>query len=90
MSSQSVTSENTEITYCHQYLSPQQDWYVSLLLTSGRFATLETRRGLEPKLCPAIVCGIVTRDALVRTSNSPRSLCESQLGPVFLVTVEKA
>ena len=35
MSSQSVTSENTGITYCHQYLSPQQDWYVSLLLTSG-------------------------------------------------------
>ena len=74
MSSQSVTLENTEITYCHQYRSPQQDWYVSFLLTSGTVRHFKN----------AIVCGIVTRDALVRTSNSPRSLCESQLGPVFL------
>ena len=41
---------------------------------------------------PAIVSGIVTEDALVSywsifsvvPSNSPRSLCKSQLDPVFL------
>lgn len=45
MSSQSVTSENTEITYCHQYLSPQQDWYVSLLLTSGTIRHFKNEKG---------------------------------------------
>ena len=46
-------------------------------------------------MCPAIVSGIVTWDAPVNhwpisfsdTNNSPRGLCESQLGPAFLKLV---
>ena len=45
MSSQSVTSENTGITYSRQYLSPQQDWYVSLLLTSGTIRHFKNEKG---------------------------------------------
>ena len=47
------------------------------------------------RICPAINSGMVTMDAPVShwpigfsdTNNSPRRLCESQLGPVFLELV---
>ena len=45
MSSQSVTLENTEITYCRQYLSPQQDWYVGVPLTSGTIRHFRNEKG---------------------------------------------
>ena len=46
------------------------------MMISKPFATIENKKGAGPEMCPAIVSGIVTGEALV-SFNCPRSLCES-------------